>query len=77
MLLDTVLAPLVAALVAGLGEWSEFVGQPAPIKYAPWFMVAVILVGVVARVATRSRASVLAAETASELVVASAAVPAA
>lgn len=70
MLLDTILAPAVAALVAGLAEWSEFVGQPSPIKYAPWFMVGVILVGVVARVATRSRAQVQAAETASELVAA-------
>ena len=69
VLLDTLLAPAVAAVVAGLAEWSEFVGQPAPIKYAPWFMIGVILVGVVARIATRSRARVRAAEMASELVV--------
>lgn len=70
VLLDTLLAPAVAAVVAGLAEWSEFVGQPAPIKYAPWFMIGVMLVGVFARIATRSRARVRAAETASELVVA-------
>ena len=70
VLLDTLLAPAVAAIVAGLAEWSEFVGQPAPIKYAPWFMVGVICVGIVARIATRSRPRVRAAETASELAVA-------
>src|SRR5436190_1946050 len=35
---DKVIAPALALVVVALAEWSEFVGQSAPFKYAPYFM---------------------------------------
>jgi amino acid transporter len=67
LLLDTVLAPVVAFVVVGLAEWSEFTGQSSPIKWAPFFMLALIVIGVGLRLLTRSRTDVKEAEARTEL----------
>jgi hypothetical protein len=58
------IAPALAFVVVALAEWSEFVDQVAPFKYAPYFMLAWIAAGIVVRLATRTR--VAPAEAASE-----------
>lgn len=63
-ILDVAIAPLLAVVVVVLAEWSEFVGQSSPFKYAPYFMLAWIALGLVVRVLTRSR--VAAAEVAAD-----------
>jgi amino acid transporter len=62
--LDMFIAPALAFVVVALAEWSEFVDQVAPFKYAPYFMLAWIAAGIVVRLATRTR--VAPAEAASE-----------
>jgi amino acid transporter len=62
--IEMFIAPVVAFVVVALAEWSEFVDQPAPFKYAPYFMLVWIALGVVVRLATRTR--VADAEAASE-----------
>jgi amino acid transporter len=52
---DMFIAPVVALVVVALAEWSEFVDQPSPFKYAPYFMLAWIALGVAVRAATRTR----------------------
>jgi amino acid transporter len=68
---DKVIAPALALVVVALAEWSEFVGQSAPFKYAPYFMLVWIALGIVVRAATRTR--VAPAETAADSVPAAAA----
>ena len=63
-ILDIAIAPLLALVVVVLAEWSEFVDQPSPFKYAPYFMLVWIVIGIAVRLATRSR--VAAAEEASD-----------
>jgi amino acid transporter len=56
-IVDVVVAPLVALVVVGAAEVSEFYQQPAPFKYAPYAMLGWMALGVVMRLATRSRVS--------------------
>jgi len=63
-ILDIAIAPLLALVVVVLAEWSEFVDQPSPFKYAPYFVLVWIVIGIAVRLATRSR--VAAAEEASD-----------
>jgi amino acid transporter len=70
--IDKLVAPALALVVVSLAEWSEFVDQPSPFKYAPYFMLVWIALGVVVRLGTRTR--VAAAENAANPV--SAPVPA-
>jgi amino acid transporter len=53
--IDMAIAPALALVVVVLAEWSEFVDQVAPFKYAPYFMLAWIAIGIVLRFATRGR----------------------
>ena len=71
---DKVIAPALALIVVALAEWSEFVGQSSPFKYAPYFMLVWIALGVAVRAATRTR--VAPAETASEAAASSEGAPA-
>lgn len=71
-LVDIAVAPVLALVVVILAEWSEFVDQPSPFKYAPYFMLVWIALGIVVRAGTRTR--VAASEAASDPV--SAAAPA-
>lgn len=52
---DRLIAPALAFIVVALAEWSEFVDQVAPFKYAPYFMLGWIALGIVVRAATRTR----------------------
>jgi amino acid transporter len=54
-ILDMAVAPAAALIVVVLAEWSEFVDQPSPFKYAPYFMLVWIALGVIVRLATRTR----------------------
>jgi amino acid transporter len=63
-LVDMAIAPVLALVVVALAEWSEFVDQPSPFKYAPYFMLVWIALGVAVRAATRTR--VAPAETAAD-----------
>jgi len=69
------IAPVVALVVVALGEWSEFVEQSSPFKYAPYFMLGWIVLGIVLRAATRTR--VAAAEAASDPIAVTSGEPAA
>jgi amino acid transporter len=53
--IDKFIAPGLALVVVSLAEWSEFVGQSSPYKYAPYFMLVWIALGVVVRATTRTR----------------------
>jgi hypothetical protein len=53
--LDLFIAPAAAFIVVGAAEVTEFYDQPAPFKYAPYAMLAFMLLGVIVRLATRSR----------------------
>ena len=54
-IVDVAIAPGLALVVVVLAEWSEFVDQPAPFKYAPYFMLVWIALGVIVRAMTRTR----------------------
>jgi amino acid transporter len=54
-IVDLAIAPILALVVVVLAEWSEFVEQSSPFKYAPYFMLGWMVVGVLIRLATRSR----------------------
>jgi amino acid transporter len=69
---DVIVAPILALVVVVLAEWSEFVEQSSPFKYAPYFMLAWIVAGVLIRLATRARV-----EESAEPTAAAAATPAA
>jgi amino acid transporter len=62
--IETFIAPAAAFVVVALAEWSEFVDQPSPFKYAPYFMLVWIALGVVVRAATRNRVASAEAATA-------------
>jgi amino acid transporter len=53
--IDLAVAPLLALVVVIAAEVSEFYNQPSPFKYAPFFMLAWMLLGVAVRLATRNR----------------------
>jgi amino acid transporter len=53
--IDLWIAPAVALVVVVAAEVSEFYDQPSPFKYAPYFMLAWIALGIVVRLATRDR----------------------
>jgi amino acid transporter len=53
--LDLFIAPVIALVVVGAAEVTEFYDQPSPFKYAPYAMLAVMLIGIVVRLATRAR----------------------
>jgi amino acid transporter len=57
--LDLFIAPAAAFIVVGAAEVTEFYDQPSPFKYAPYAMLAFMLVGIVVRLATRSRVAQL------------------
>jgi membrane protein YdbS with pleckstrin-like domain len=52
---DLFIAPALALVVVVAAEVTEFYDQPAPFKYAPYAMLAVMLVGIVVRLMTRAR----------------------
>src|SRR3954449_4066612 len=52
---DRWIAPALALVVVVAAEITEFYDQPAPFKYAPYAMLAVMLLGIVARLLTRNR----------------------
>jgi amino acid transporter len=55
-LLAGIIAPIVALVIVAGAEWTEFYPVPAaPLKYAPWVMVAWMVVGILLRLATRNR----------------------
>jgi amino acid transporter len=58
-LLDVLVAPVVALIVVVAAEVTEFYKQPSPFKYAPYFMVGWMVLGVVVRLLTRSRVAPL------------------
>jgi amino acid transporter len=53
--IDRFIAPALALVVVVAAEVSEFYDQPAPFKYAPYAMLAVMLLGIVVRLMTRAR----------------------
>jgi amino acid transporter len=53
--IDLAVAPLLAVVVVVAAEVTEFYDQPSPFKYAPFFMLAWMLLGVAVRLATRNR----------------------
>ncbi len=53
--IDIVIAPLMALIVVVAAEVTEFYQQPSPFKYAPYFMLAWMVLGIVVRLATRTR----------------------
>jgi hypothetical protein len=48
-------APVLAVVVVVAAEVTEFYDQPSPFKYAPYLMLAWMLLGVAVRLATRNR----------------------
>src|SRR3954454_3504206 len=52
---DLFIAPALALVVVVAAEVTEFYDQPAPFKYAPYAMLAVMLIGIVVRLMTRAR----------------------
>jgi hypothetical protein len=58
-LLDILVAPVVALIVVVAAEVTEFYKQPSPFKYAPYFMVGWMVLGVIVRLLTRSRVAPL------------------
>ena len=54
-LIDLAVAPVLAVVVVVAAEVTEFYDQPSPFKYAPYFMLAWMLLGVAVRLATRNR----------------------
>ena len=57
--LDLFVAPAVALVVVVAAEVTEFYDQPSPFKYAPYVMLAWMALGVLVRLATRSRVAVV------------------
>jgi amino acid transporter len=53
--LDVVIAPLLALVVVVAAEVTEFYKQPPPFKYAPYFMLGWMALGVIVRASTRTR----------------------
>src|SRR3954470_10140444 len=52
---DLFIAPALALVVVVAAEVTEFYHQPAPFKYAPYAMLAVMVLGIVVRLMTRER----------------------
>src|SRR3954453_17625483 len=52
---DLFIAPALAFVVVVAAEVTEFYDQPAPFKYAPYAMLAIMLIGIVVRLMTRDR----------------------
>src|SRR3954465_15048330 len=52
---DLWIAPALALVVVVAAEVAEFYDQPAPFKYAPYAMLAVMLIGILVRMLTRTR----------------------
>ncbi|HET8536758.1 MAG TPA: hypothetical protein VFL73_06215, partial [Solirubrobacteraceae bacterium] len=52
---DLFIAPALALVVVVAAEVTEFYDQPSPFKYAPYAMLAVMLIGIVIRLMTRAR----------------------
>jgi amino acid transporter len=52
---DLWIAPALALVVVVAAEVTEFYDQPAPFKYAPYAMLAVMIIGIVVRMLTRTR----------------------
>lgn len=53
--IDIVIAPILAVLVVGVAEVTEFYGQTGIYKWAPYVMLGWMVVGILIRVATRTR----------------------
>jgi amino acid transporter len=54
--LEGIIAPLIALIIVAAAEWTEFYPvPPAPLKYAPWVMVAWMALGILVRLAIRNR----------------------
>jgi amino acid transporter len=53
--IDLWIAPALALVVVVAAEVTEFYDQPAPFKYAPYAMLAVMVIGIVVRMLTRTR----------------------
>jgi hypothetical protein len=54
-----VIAPVVAVVVVVAAEVTEFYKQPSPFKYAPYFMLGWMVLGLIVRAATRTRVAPL------------------
>ena len=57
--IDLVLAPLLALVVVGVAEVTEFYGQTGIFRWAPYVMLAWMALGIIVRLATRSRVAPL------------------
>jgi amino acid transporter len=54
--LEGIIAPVIAVIIVAAAEWTEFYPVPAaPLKYAPWVMVAWMALGILVRLAIRNR----------------------
>jgi hypothetical protein len=53
--IDRYVAPLLAVVVTGVAEVTEFYGQQGIYRWAPYVMLAWIALGVVVRLATRGQ----------------------
>ena len=54
-LIDIWLAPILAVLVVGVAEVTEFYGQTGIFKWAPYVMLGWMVLGILIRLATRAR----------------------
>jgi amino acid transporter len=54
--IESIIAPIIALIIVAAAEWTEFYPvPPAPLKYAPWVMVAWMVLGILIRFAIRGR----------------------
>jgi hypothetical protein len=53
--IDWAIAPILAVVVVGVAEVTEFYGQTGIFKWAPYVMLGWMVLGIVIRAATRSR----------------------
>ena len=54
-IVDIVLAPILAVVVVGVAEVTEFYGQTGIYKWAPYVMLGWMVLGILIRAATRTR----------------------
>ena len=66
-LVDVLIAPVLALIVVVAAEVTEFYKQPSPFKYAPYFMLGWMALGVAVRLLTRKRVAPLEREAEAEI----------
>jgi amino acid transporter len=65
--IDIAVAPALALVVVVAAEVTEFYKQPSPFKYAPYFMLVWMALGVIVRMLTRARVAPLESEAEAEI----------